>query len=268
MGKNYEQLLDRQELITRIEQKSHMKVITFFRNNHNQSGMITDQTVDDFRIAINNVGPYDPVMIIIDSLGGLTYSGYSIATRLSRRTGPTTAVVPEEASSAATMVALGTKRLVMFSDACLSPIDPQYIYKNQYVSALDMLNKRDRVIRASAQRQIKLAEENLRAVCGTKLKDKKLDAFVERFLLKDKKHSAHASKIFSDEITKLGLKVKKEIGQSTQLTNDIKALHTLYKRHAFTVTDPPTIIEYTRLPIATKSSDGSTSGRVKYFKIV
>jgi hypothetical protein len=139
----------------------------------------------------------------------------------------------------------------MFSDACLSPIDPQYIYKGQYVSALDWLNKRDQILRASAQRQIELAEENLRTVCGTKLKDKKLDAFIQRFLLKDKKHPAHASKIFPEEITKLGLKVKRELSPSTQLNNDIKALLTLYRRNDFRKTDPPTIIEYTRFPIIT-----------------
>ena len=270
MDKTYEQLLDRQELINRIEQKSHTKVITFYKNNLNQKGMITDQTVDDFRIAINNIGPYDPLMIVIDSHGGLTLSGYSIATTISRRTGPTIAVVPEEAFSAATIVALGTKNLVMFSDACLSPIEPQYIYKGQYVSALDLLNIKDEVIRASAKRQIKLAEENLRAVCGMKLKGKKLDTFVERFLLRDKKHSAHASKIFADEITKLGLKVKGEADQSTKLNSDIKALHTSYKRDNFTSNDPSTIIEYNRFPIGTIKSahpKAVAKPKPKYFKL-
>jgi hypothetical protein len=254
MGKTYEQLLDRQELITSIEKQSHMKVITFFKNGLTQHGMITEQTVDDFRIAIDTVGPYEPVMIIIDSQGGLTYSGYSIAATLSRRTGSTLAVVPKEACSAATMVALGTKSLVMFSDACLSPIEPQVVYKDRHVSALDLLQNKDPVIRADVKREIELAEENLRVACETKLKAEELDAFVERFLLKDKKHPAHASKIFVDEITKLGLKVKGEAEQPTKLNSDIRALHTLYKRHTFTVTDPPTLIEYNRFPIGTIKS--------------
>jgi ClpP class serine protease len=253
MGKTYEQLLDRQEFINRIEQKAHAKVITFFKNDLIHGGMITEQTVDDFRIAIDAIGSYEPVMIIIDSHGGLTYSGYCIASILARRTSSTLAVVPEEALSAATMIALGAKKLAMFPDARLSPIDPQYVYKGRYVSALDMLNHRERVIRADASRQIKLAEENLRTVCSTKLNGTKLDTFVERFLLKDKKHAAHGSHIYSDEVIKLGLKVKKEIQKSRQLDNDIKALHTLYKRHTFTADDPPTIIEYNRFPINIKS---------------
>ena len=52
--------------------------------------------------------------------------------------------MPEEALSAATLVALAAKKLVMFSDACLSPIEPQVFYKNRYVSALDLLKKKRR----------------------------------------------------------------------------------------------------------------------------
>jgi ATP-dependent protease ClpP protease subunit len=265
MGKTYEQLLDRQQIISRIEKKMRTKVVTLYQNSSSQdSGMITGQTVDDFQIAMDSVGPYDPLMLIIDSKGGLTYSGYCIAATLARRTTLTICIVPKEALSAATMVALSGKKLVLFPDASLSPIDPQYIYKGRSVSALDFLDNRDRAIRASAQRQIDLAEENLRAVCGSRIDSTKLDAFVERFLLKDKIHAAHGSNIYSDEIRKLGLRVKNEVRRSHDADNDLKALHTLYKMHSFTKNDPSTIIEYTRNPIIMRARAKPVI-RPKYF---
>jgi ATP-dependent protease ClpP protease subunit len=240
---SFNELLDRFELITRIEYKYQSKVITFYRNENNNQGMINDNTDKNFQIALDNITPYEPVILIINSRGGWVYSGWRIASSINRRTGQTCVVVPEEALSAATMITFSAKKCIMFPNAQLSPIEPQLKHGDQYVSALDLLIHEDPVKRADAERQIKLTEENLRKLCESKLSGEKLDRLVNRFLLRDQAHAAHSSSIYAEEVKRLWGEIQ------IQEDDDIKALHMLYKRHSFTDKDPSILIEYTRNPI-------------------
>lgn len=240
--RHYE-LLDRIDVITRIEKELQTKIITFYRNALNNKGLIDESVYRDFRTAVDSIGNYDPLTLIIHTMGGYTYFGWRIASCLMNRSTSVDAIVPEEALSMGTMITLAANGIIMFPDAHLSPIDPQLSHRDMMVSALDLLDDPDPLIRAKAKRAIELAEENLRQVCESKLSGKELDALVDRFLLKDKKHADHASSILFKEIKKLGLNV-----QEVTIDN-IKSLHMQYKRHSFNEKDPSTIIEYTRTPI-------------------
>jgi ATP-dependent protease ClpP protease subunit len=239
----YYEMLDRIEAIKGIERETGRKVVTFYRNALNNHGLIDESVYREFRTAIDSIGSYDPLTVIIHTMGGYTYFGWRIASCLMNRTTSITVVVPEEALSMGTMITLAADEIVMLPDAHLSPIDPQLNHNGVLVPALDLVESTDPLVKANAKRQIELAEENLRQVCESKLSPSKLDALVERFLLKDKRHAAHSSSILFDEVKELELNVK-------ELTLDyIKSLHMQYKRHSFNELDPSTIIEYVRDPI-------------------
>lgn len=127
----------------------------------------------------------------------------------------------------------------MFPGAHLSPIDPQIEHNEELVSAWDLLESPDPLVKNKGKRSIELAEEYLRKVCEEKVPKSKLDAIVERFLLKDKMHKAHASSILFEEAKGLGLPVKE------QIFDNAKSLHTQYKKHDFNKLDLSTTIEYT-----------------------
>lgn len=208
--------------------------------------MIDENVYMDFRTAINEIGSYDPVTFIIHTKGGFTNSGWGIAACIMNRSSPTTVVVPEEALSMGTMITVSANSIIMFPDAYLSPIDPQMFIQGHWLSALDLLEDDDRLVRVKATRAIELAEERLRQVCGSKLSGEKLDKLVERLLLKDKEHADHASSIFFPELKKLGLNVEK------RTIDNIKALHMFYQRCVFHEKDPSTIIEYNRKSITSE----------------
>lgn len=241
----YFELLDRQELIRNIERDLQSKVITFYRNPHHENGgIITEETYNEFRTALDYISELDPLAIIINSKGGSLYFGWRVASCIMNRSGNTTIYIPEEALSAASMVALPAERIVMFDrNSQLSPVDPQYEYEGQLVSALDLLNDEDPVRRSSAQHAIDQTKIFLRQLCGSRLTGEQLNRLVERFLLIDRVHADHISSIFPNELICLGLSIdiKSHI--------DIRALHEAYRRHRFNG-DSSTIIEYLREPIS------------------
>jgi len=70
----------------------------------------------------------------------------------------------------------------------------------------DLLDDEDCLVRAKANRSIKLAEENIRQLGQLKLSGKKLDKIIDRFLLKDKEHADHTLSIFLKEAKKMCIK--------------------------------------------------------------
>lgn len=236
----YYETLDRIEGIKTIEKETGRKIITFYRNALNNQGIIDESVYREFRTAIDSIGSYDPLTVIIHTMGGYTYFGWRIASCLMNRNEPTVVIVPEEALSMGTMITLAADEIVMLPKAHLSPVDPQLDYNGTMVPALDLLDSPEQLVRARAKRSIELAEENLRQLCKSKLSEPELDALVKRLLLKDKKHAAHASSIFFDELNGLGLNVKE------QVLDNVNSLHRQYKRHSFNQLDPCTIIEYIR----------------------
>src|SRR5689334_22731403 len=150
----YDETLDRLEIIRKIEKNSRSKIITLYDNVKNNSGMINEKSVENFQLAMNRIGNLDPVTIIINSKGGETYSGFRIAEILKNRQGPVNVIIPQEALSAATLIAISAKKIIMTDNAYVSPVEPQYFYNDLLVSALDLMNSDDRVIKSKARRAL------------------------------------------------------------------------------------------------------------------
>ena len=236
------------EIIYKMERELQSKVITFYRNRRTTNeGIITEDAYDDFQLALGEIGETDPLTIIIHSIGGAIFSGWKIASCLNDRVGFVRIIVPEQALSAATLIAISGNRLVMQPNALLSPVDPQYFHQEHLVSALDLMDSPDVVIQRKARRAMEQSKEYIRLLCAGKFKsDEKTEKVVKRLLLEDKVHASHASTIKAGEIRTLGFRVKIETPMH------VRALHSLYKRHHFCEHDSSIIIEYSRSPIPSR----------------
>jgi len=81
-----------------------------------------------------------PVGLLIESIGGDAHTAYRIGRLLQRRSGNNvTAIIPQRAKSAATLMALCAKQIILGPNAELGPLDVQMFdsQKEEYGSALD-----------------------------------------------------------------------------------------------------------------------------------
>lgn len=229
---------ERLSQIRTIEERLNAKVISFYQNPRNM-GEINDYTAQSVSDVLSEIDPYSEIVILIDSPGGYLWPSWKIAVELSKRDSFVRAVIPREAKSAATLIALAADSISMFELAELGPLDPQVEYKGRYVSALDLRRSSDRVLRSMAMTSINQMREYIQQLIGNRYKKKaQVDKLVNRLLLIDKKHASHSSSIFYKEATKLGLSV------STTSDLDLQALHQMYKKHQFCEHDPSTIVEF------------------------
>ena len=87
------------------------------------------------------------IALVIDSPGGDAKAAYQIARFVRKRCGGFTALVPEYAKSAATLLSLGADKIIIAKNAELGPLDAQ-VYDNdreQRLSALDEIQALDRL---------------------------------------------------------------------------------------------------------------------------
>jgi hypothetical protein len=88
-----------------------------------------------------------PIALVVDSGGGDGKCAYQIARYIRKRCGSFTAVVPEFAKSAATLLLLGADKIILGKNAELGPLDAQ-VYdddREQSLSALDEIQSLDRL---------------------------------------------------------------------------------------------------------------------------
>jgi len=95
----------------------------------------------------NGIAAGQPIALVVDSSGGSVKCAYQIARYLRRTCGGFTAVVPEWAKSAATLLVLGADRIILGKNAELGPLDVQIIDpdREQRISALDEVQALDRL---------------------------------------------------------------------------------------------------------------------------
>lgn len=233
-----ERAIERLQRIKILETKFKSRVLTFYQNPTCDFGMITESTVADFQNGLSAIEPFKKLIILLDCKGGLMDAGWRIAASIKRRQGPVTVVIPEEARSVATLMAFGSDEIVMFENAQLGVLDPQISYQGQQVSALDLMNSDDPVIRSRASRIVDQMKEFIRNLLENKLRPTEINQVCNRFLLLDREHASHMSSVFQDEAQALKLPV---VGN---MDLDIRALHQLYKSSVFCEHQPSTIIEY------------------------
>jgi hypothetical protein len=88
-----------------------------------------------------------PIALIIDSPGGQARSAYRLASFLREQCGGFTAIVPEYAKSAATLLVLGANNIILGPRAELGPLDTQVFDPDRegYGSALDEVQALERL---------------------------------------------------------------------------------------------------------------------------
>ena len=97
--------------------------------------------------AQRNTLPRKKIAVLIDSPGGSAQASYQIALFLRRHCGGFTAIVPEYAKSAATLLCLGADEILLGNDAELGPLDVQVFEpdREQFASALDEVQSLERL---------------------------------------------------------------------------------------------------------------------------
>lgn len=237
----FEETLNRLEVICNLERETQTKVITFCKNPNNSvdHGKVNEESYVSLCSVLDRIGDSQPVSLVIHSHGGFSVSGTKIATRLKQHTAQVTVIVPEEAFSAATEISLVADKILCGRHAHFTPLDPQFPYQGNYVSALDVQDSSDQVLKRAAQRALRQADDDLRKLLRrTMSNETKITRIADRLLLRDAVHPSHGSLIEPKELMELGMNIEVNLPASAN------ALHNLYKRHSFTVDDPSIIIEY------------------------
>jgi len=238
-----DEVLQRLEKIRQLQEKYDCRVVTLYQNPESPlGGMITEEAADSFGHVLSEIDSYVNLLIILHSKGGIAYQGMRVAAALMNRGTSCKILVPVEAKSAATLIALAANKLIMFPNAQLGPVDTQLPYRGTYVSALDMLNSDDRVLRSVARGEIRQCEENIRLLITDKFTGSRrrvrMGRLVKRLVRLDKRHGSHSAPIFPNEAKGLGLDV--QVDEDI----DVRSLHELYLRSDFCEHDPSTIVEY------------------------
>jgi hypothetical protein len=97
--------------------------------------------------ARDEIQPGQPVALLIESPGGQASCAFKIARLFQRRSTQFCVIVPKYAKSAATLLALGAKRLIVGEDAEFGPLDVQMfdVEREEYGSALNAVQSLERI---------------------------------------------------------------------------------------------------------------------------
>lgn len=118
----------RQELIRKIqEKKPNTKVITYFSKYGHPTAMINPDDTKPIDDLLRSIGHTDNLELLIHSSGGLPENARKIVKMCREYCNNFIVVVPDAAKSAATIVALGSDKIVMGITSELGPIDPQFV---------------------------------------------------------------------------------------------------------------------------------------------
>ena len=101
--------------------------------------VIASHSIDDrdcaqvysWRNELRALGKSGPLDILIHSPGGILTACYRIARLFARYSDSWTALVPQMAASGATIICLGSSKLIMSSFGQLGPVDPQVVSRRQ-----------------------------------------------------------------------------------------------------------------------------------------
>jgi len=118
----------RQQLIRAIQsRKENTKVITYFSKYGHPAAMINADDTKPLDDLLRSIGSTENLELLIHSSGGLPENARKIIKMCREYCKNFTVVVPDAAKSAATIVALGSDKIIMGSTSELGPIDPQFI---------------------------------------------------------------------------------------------------------------------------------------------
>jgi hypothetical protein len=142
--------LHRKPLIQNLEKILGAKVITYVASLYHQVPMIMGQDIPIFEDLLRSAGGAEEGYLIINSPGGDGNVAEKIITMCRQRfTKSFKVIVPNFAKSAATMIALGSDKILMGYLAELGPIDPQLgnpvagglIPARSFIDGLEMIRR-------------------------------------------------------------------------------------------------------------------------------
>jgi hypothetical protein len=133
--------------ILELQAALQMKLWMLVQGGRDDHCDVSDLIYNKFRDAKAEIMPNERVGLVIHSPGGDAAAAYKIARLFQRRTTDFFTIVPLMAKSAATLVSLGGKSIIMGSEAELGPLDVQ-LYdddREEYDSALNAVQSLERL---------------------------------------------------------------------------------------------------------------------------
>ena len=102
-------------------------------------GPIFDDNITLLEDLIYDADPNEDLHLMLASSGGDGEVAVRLARSIQARCREFTVIVPNQAKSAATLLALGAHHIVMAPHSDLGPVDAQFMLGNRYVSAKDII---------------------------------------------------------------------------------------------------------------------------------
>ncbi len=141
--------ITRKKLIKLIEDELNGKVICYFANPEHPYAAINNDDVIPFEDLLRSTGDSKKGILILNSSGGSGNAAEKLLSMCRERfTESFTVIVPNFAKSAATMMCLGSDKIMMGYLAELGPIDPQIsllrdplIPARSFIDGLEMVRK-------------------------------------------------------------------------------------------------------------------------------
>lgn len=132
----------RKHLFTSIREKLGIPVMTYFTSMEHPV-QIDDNDADIIEALLQKMALGNGIAIIISSKGGQGLAAERIikALRSYSGTGKFTAIIPNKAKSAATMVCFGAEKIMMSPTSELGPVDPQWMtYDDDQIKVFSLFN--------------------------------------------------------------------------------------------------------------------------------
>lgn len=135
------------KLIIKLEAELGFPIWLIVQNGDAELSEIDMAVYKSFRAAKDQIEDGKPVGLLLHSPGGQASYAYKIARLFQRRSDKFVSIVPHYAKSAATLLALAGKKIIMGRDAELGPLDVQMWdqEKEDYDSALNAVQSLERL---------------------------------------------------------------------------------------------------------------------------
>lgn len=121
----------RQQLMIELEGKTKRHLISYVSSfaNH-QAALVNDGDAEIIENILRAYGHIEKLDLLIHSPGGFAESAERIVEVVYTYCNDLRVIVPKQAKSAATMIAMGSSKILMSDTSEIGPIDPQILYGN------------------------------------------------------------------------------------------------------------------------------------------
>lgn len=123
---------ERQSMIAAYEQSHGCRLVVM-------AGFILDPSITLLEDLIYDANPNEDLHLMLSSPGGDGEAAVRLSRAIQARCREFTVIVPDQAKSAATLLALGAHHIMMAPHSDLGPVDAQFLLGRGYVSAKDII---------------------------------------------------------------------------------------------------------------------------------